>query len=63
MPKHGKEYLDARRQVDREREYTPHLTLGRLSQDDRAEEWGPTLAKYADWDGGSTPVDEVAIPR
>lgn len=44
-----------------EREYTPHLTLGRLSQDDRTEEWGPILSKYTDWDGGTTPVDEVLV--
>ena len=44
-----------------EREYTPHLTLGRLSHDDRAEDWGGILAKYTDWDGGTTPVDEVLV--
>lgn len=44
-----------------DREYTPHLTLGRLSHDDRAEEWGTILAKYADWQGGSSPVDEVLV--
>src|SRR5215213_8786289 len=42
-----------------DREYTPHLTLGRLSHDDRDEDWGPVLAKFAGWEGGSTPVDEV----
>ena len=44
-----------------DRGYTPHLTLGRLSQDDRAEDWAAVLAKHADWQGGSTPVDEVLI--
>lgn len=44
-----------------DREYTPHLTLGRLSLDDRAEDWGPILAKHADWLGGTTPVDEVLV--
>jgi len=44
-----------------DREYTPHLTLGRLSHEDRAEEWGSVLAKYADWHGGSSPVDEVLV--
>jgi 2'-5' RNA ligase len=44
-----------------DREYTPHLTLGRLSQDDRAEDWGSILAKHADWQGGTTPVDEVLV--
>jgi 2'-5' RNA ligase len=46
-----------------DREYTPHLTLGRLSHDDRVEEWGPVLAKHADWEGGSMPVDEVLVMR
>src|SRR3954454_24425866 len=44
-----------------DREYTPHLTLGRLSHDDRAEDWGAILAKHADWQGGSSPVDEVLV--
>jgi RNA 2',3'-cyclic 3'-phosphodiesterase len=44
-----------------EREYTPHLTLGRLSHDDRDEDWGTILAKFAGWEGGSTPVDEVLV--
>jgi len=44
-----------------DREYTPHLTLGRLSHDDRAAGWGPVLAEHADWQGGSTPVDEVLV--
>ena len=44
-----------------DREYTPHLTLGRLSHDDRSEEWGPVLAKLSDWQGGTTQVDEVLV--
>jgi 2'-5' RNA ligase len=44
-----------------DREYTPHLTLGRLSHDDRAEDWGQLLAKQADWTGGTSPVDEVLV--
>jgi RNA 2',3'-cyclic 3'-phosphodiesterase len=44
-----------------EREYTPHLTLGRLSHEDRTEAWGSALAKYGDWQGGSSPVDEVLV--
>jgi 2'-5' RNA ligase len=44
-----------------DREYTPHLTLGRLSHEDRAEDWGATLARHADWQGGSSPVDEVLV--
>jgi 2'-5' RNA ligase len=46
-----------------DREYTPHLTLGRLSHDDRAEDWGTILAQHADWQGGSTPVEEVLVMR
>jgi RNA 2',3'-cyclic 3'-phosphodiesterase len=45
-----------------DREYTPHLTLGRLSHD-QAEEWSATLAKHPDWEGGSMPVDEVLVMR
>ena len=44
-----------------DREYTPHLTLGRLSHDDRAKDWGPNLAKHAAWLGGTTSVDEVLV--
>lgn len=44
-----------------EREYTPHLTLGRLSHDDRAEEWAQALAKQADWTGGTTQVAEILV--
>jgi 2'-5' RNA ligase len=44
-----------------DREYTPHLTLGRLPHEDRAEEWGPVLAKHAGWQGGSSPADEVLV--
>jgi 2'-5' RNA ligase len=46
-----------------ERAYSPHLTLGRLSQEDRAGAWGPLLAKHADWRGGATRVDEVLVMR
>jgi len=44
-----------------DREYTPHLTLGRLSHDDRADEWAPILTKHIDWRGGTSPVDEVLV--
>lgn len=46
-----------------DRGYSPHLTLGRLSQEDRAEDWGPILAAHADWDGGTTQVTEVLVMR
>ena len=44
-----------------ERDYTPHLTLGRLTQEDRAGAWGPVLTKHADWECGETPVREVLV--
>jgi 2'-5' RNA ligase len=44
-----------------EREYTPHLTLGRLTQESQAEAWGPILAKHAAWQGGGSDVDEVLV--
>jgi 2'-5' RNA ligase len=44
-----------------DREYAPHLTLGRLSHDDRTEEWAQALAKQAGWTGGTTQVDEVLV--
>ena len=44
-----------------DREYTPHLTLGRLGHDDRAEEWAAVLAEHADWQGGATSVEEVLV--
>ena len=44
-----------------DREYTPHLTLGRLSPEDSAEDWAAVLEKHADWKGGNTPVDEVLV--
>ena len=44
-----------------DRDYTPHLTLGRLTQEDREEAWGPILAKHAEWSGGETQVREVLV--
>jgi 2'-5' RNA ligase len=44
-----------------EREYTPHLTLGRLHRDEAAETWGPVLQKHAAWDAGTSSVDEVVV--
>ena len=46
------------------RAFAPHLTLGRLSQEeDRAETWGPLVAQYADWQGGAIVIDEVLVMR
>jgi RNA 2',3'-cyclic 3'-phosphodiesterase len=44
-----------------ERAYSPHLTLGRLSEDDRAQAWGSIIAQFADWQGGSARIDEVLV--
>ncbi|HJZ94087.1 MAG TPA: RNA 2',3'-cyclic phosphodiesterase [Gemmataceae bacterium] len=44
-----------------DREYTPHLTLGRLTHDERTADWGAALAKNKDWHGGISPVDEVLV--
>lgn len=44
-----------------ERDYTPHLTLGRLTPEERGPEWGSLLAKHAEWEGGEVMVDEVLI--
>lgn len=44
-----------------ERGYTPHLTLGRLTQESEAEAWGPILAQHAEWRGGTSDVDEVLV--
>ena len=44
-----------------DREYTPHLTLGRLTHDERAADWADVLAKHKDWHGGASPVDEVLV--
>jgi 2'-5' RNA ligase len=44
-----------------ERAYSPHLTLGRLTQEDRGGAWSSILTKHADWQGGSTDVAEVLV--
>jgi 2'-5' RNA ligase len=44
-----------------DREYAPHLTLGRLSHDDRADDWAGVLARHSAWKGGTSAVDEVLV--
>lgn len=44
-----------------DRAYTPHLTLGRLSAEDRAEDWEPILAAHESWLGGTTTINEVIV--
>jgi 2'-5' RNA ligase len=44
-----------------EREYTPHITLGRVKSDRPTERLTAALAKYATWKGGETSVGEVLV--
>jgi RNA 2',3'-cyclic 3'-phosphodiesterase len=44
-----------------EREYTPHLTLGRVKGEADGFKLAPELAKRLAWDGGRTVVDEVLV--
>ena len=44
-----------------ERGYTPHLTLGRTQGEADGHALAAALPKFADWDGGTTAVDEVVV--
>ena len=44
-----------------DRDYTPHLTLGRANADDDSHRLAPELPKRLTWDGGTTVVDEVLV--
>lgn len=44
-----------------ERQYTPHLTLGRCKSDAPGEQLAAALPKYRDWHGGDTTVREVLV--
>jgi 2'-5' RNA ligase len=44
-----------------ERQYTPHLTLGRLRGDGSSEALASALAHKADWQGGVTEVREIRV--
>jgi 2'-5' RNA ligase len=44
-----------------DRDYTPHLTLGRANADDDSHRLAPELPKRLAWDGGQTAVDEVLV--
>jgi len=44
-----------------ERQFTPHITLGRVKQDGSAEGLAPLLQKKADWQGGPLEVREVLV--
>ena len=44
-----------------ERDYTPHLTLGRVKTESEGFKLAPELNKRLSWDGGRTVVDEVVV--
>jgi RNA 2',3'-cyclic 3'-phosphodiesterase len=44
-----------------ERQYTPHITLGRVKQDGSGDDLAPLLQKKADWSAGSVDVREVLV--
>jgi RNA 2',3'-cyclic 3'-phosphodiesterase len=44
-----------------ERGYTPHLTLGRANADEESQKLAAELAKWPEWDGGRTDVEEVVV--
>lgn len=44
-----------------ERQYTPHITLGRVKSDRPADTLAAALAKKASWQGGETLVREVHV--
>jgi 2'-5' RNA ligase len=44
-----------------ERQYTPHITLGRVRSERPADNLGAALARHAGWKGGATTVHEIHI--
>lgn len=44
-----------------EREFTPHLTLGRVKSEADGFKLAPELTKRLPWEGGRTVVDEVLV--
>jgi 2'-5' RNA ligase len=46
-----------------DRAYSPHLTLGRLTQEDRGNAWSSIIARHAEWQGGSSEITEVLVMR
>ena len=44
-----------------DRDYTPHLTLGRANADDDSNRLALELPKRLAWDGGSTAVEELLV--
>jgi 2'-5' RNA ligase len=44
-----------------ERQYTPHVTLGRVKSDHPTDKLAAGLAKYAKWQGGQIAVREILV--
>jgi RNA 2',3'-cyclic 3'-phosphodiesterase len=44
-----------------ERQYTPHITLGRVKSEHPSDRLGQALQKYLAWKGGESRVDEVHV--
>jgi 2'-5' RNA ligase len=44
-----------------ERQFTPHITLGRAKSDDPSEKLAAALRKYADWVAGEVEVRELLV--
>ncbi len=44
-----------------DRDFTPHLTLGRANADEDSNRLAPELPKRLAWDGGSTAVEELLV--
>ena len=44
-----------------DRDYTPHLTLGRANADDDSARLALELPKRLTWDGGTTAVEELLV--
>jgi len=44
-----------------ERQYTPHVTLGRIKSDYPTDKLGTVLARHAGWTGGTTNVREIHV--
>jgi 2'-5' RNA ligase len=44
-----------------ERQFTPHITLGRCRSEEPSDKLGPALAKHKTWSAGESRVTEVQI--
>ena len=44
-----------------ERDFTPHLTMGRVRAERVGEALGPALMKNAGWSAGETTIQEVLV--